>query len=69
MTTFFGVIALCFTPNFPEKAQRWFLKPEERDYLIRKLESSRGLELRGSEADKIATWKVSSSQSECMRTS
>lgn len=58
MTVFFGLIALCFCPNFPEKAQRWFLKPDERDYLLIKLRTSRGLEEKGSEADKVPTWKV-----------
>lgn len=59
MTVFFGLIALTFCPNFPEKAQRWFLKSEERDYLVAKLRASRGLEEKGSEADNVPTWKVS----------
>lgn len=58
MTVFFGVIALVFTPNFPEKAQRWLLKPNEREYLITKLKESRGLEEKGSAADDVSIWKV-----------
>lgn len=58
MTVFFGLIALIFTPNFPEKAQSWLLKPEERDYLIAKLEHSRGLEDKGSAIDEVSICKV-----------
>ncbi|KAF2166673.1 hypothetical protein M409DRAFT_23304 [Zasmidium cellare ATCC 36951] len=58
MTVFFGLIALIFTPNFPKKAQHWFLKPNEREYLIAKLEASRGLEEKGSVADDVSIWKV-----------
>lgn len=58
MTVFFGVIAIVFTPNFPEKAQGWLLKPHERKYLIAKLEASRGLEEKGSASDNVPIWKV-----------
>lgn len=63
MTVFFGIIALVFCPNFPEKAQKWFLEAEERDYLINKLHASRGLEEKGSEADNVSTWKVTTGAS------
>lgn len=58
MTVFFGLVALVFTPNFPEKAQTWLLKPKERKYLISKLEASRGMEEKGSAADDVSIWKV-----------
>lgn len=58
MTVFFGVIALVFTPNFPEKAQKWFIHPEDREYLVRKLRSSRGEEEKGTVADDVPIWKV-----------
>ncbi|KXT02938.1 hypothetical protein AC578_10608 [Pseudocercospora eumusae] len=58
MTVFFGVMAVVFTPNFPEKAQSWFLKSDEKEYLITRLEMSRGLEEKGSVADNVSIWKV-----------
>jgi cyanate permease len=44
MTVVFGALTLLFTPNFPEKAQSWFLKWNERERLIALLEESRGKE-------------------------
>lgn len=44
MTVFFGALIMIFTPNFPEKAQNWFLKAHERERLIVLLEASRGKE-------------------------
>jgi cyanate permease len=58
MTVGFGIIAVVLTPNFPEKAQKWFLKDHERQYLIAKLEASRGHEEKGSTADDVSTLKV-----------
>lgn len=58
MTVFFGVIAVMFTPNFPERAQNWFLRASEREYLLAKLAASRGNEEKGSTADEISTWRV-----------
>lgn len=66
MTVGFGLIAITIMPDFPEKAQNWFLKPHERQYLVAKLEASRGFEDKGSAIDDVSTWKVCTSVSSVM---
>ena len=61
MTVVFGCLVNLFTPNFPEKAQNWFLKPHERERLIAMLEASRGKEGGNSAADAsegIPAWRI-----------
>ncbi|KAI0146774.1 major facilitator superfamily domain-containing protein [Pestalotiopsis sp. NC0098] len=58
MTIAIAIPILLFCPNFPQQAQSWFLKPDERDRVLRQLEASRGAEIKGSAADNVALWKV-----------
>ncbi|KAI4598538.1 hypothetical protein KJ359_002949 [Pestalotiopsis sp. 9143b] len=58
MTIAIAIPILLFCPNFPQQAQNWFLKPDERDRVLRQLEASRGAEIKGSAADNVALWKV-----------
>lgn len=58
MTVFFGGIAFAFVPNFPERAQSWFLKHEQKEQLIATLEASRGHEEQGTVANDVPMWKV-----------
>ncbi|KAK7707546.1 hypothetical protein SLS64_007065 [Diaporthe eres] len=55
-----GLAGVCtlLLPDFPQNAQSWFLKPQERDRLIDVLEASRGAETKGSAIDLIPLWKV-----------
>lgn len=57
MTVAFGLIALAFVPNFPERAQAWFLKAHQKEQLIATLEASRGRE-NGTVSDQVSIWKV-----------
>jgi hypothetical protein len=54
-----GVIA-ALLPNFPEKAQGWFLSPRQKSRLLHLLESSRGKETGTNTTQdvKVSTWKV-----------
>ncbi|KAH8899858.1 MFS general substrate transporter [Thozetella sp. PMI_491] len=58
MTLCFALLALALLPDFPHKAPAWFLKEEERNYLVAKLEASRGYEQVGSAVDSVPLWKV-----------
>lgn len=57
-TVVFSVFVFALLPDFPENVSSWFLKEEERTYLVRKLETSRGSEERGSASDTVALWKI-----------
>lgn len=52
-----GLIVILL-PDVPQNAPRWFLGDDERLYLLRKLDASRGKEHRGSAADDTPIWKV-----------
>lgn len=58
MTVAFGLVALAFVPNFPERAQSWFLKAHQKERLIATLEASRGREEKGTVSDQVPIWKV-----------
>lgn len=60
MTVVFGALTFVFLPNFPEKAQSWFLKQNEKERLILLLESSRGKEGNGQvdNSASIPAWKI-----------
>lgn len=58
MTVVLAVVCTLLLPDFPQNAQSWFLKPQERDRLIDVLEASRGTETRGSAIDMIPMWKI-----------
>lgn len=58
MTVAISIPVIIFCPNFPHQAQRWFLKPAERDRVLVQLEASRGVETRGSASDQVSIWKV-----------
>lgn len=58
MTIATSIPILIFCPNFPNEAQSWFLRPEERDRIVAQLQASRGLEGKGSAADNVPLWKV-----------
>ncbi|KAK2607957.1 hypothetical protein N8I77_006596 [Diaporthe amygdali] len=58
MTVVIAGICTLLLPDFPQNAQSWFLKSEERDRLIDVLEASRGAETKGSAIDQIPLWKV-----------
>ena len=60
MTIVFGIMTTLFTPNFPEKAQNWFLKPHEKERLILLLEHSRGKEGNGQvdNSASIPAWRI-----------
>jgi cyanate permease len=58
MTIAIAIPVLLFCPNFPQRAQSWFLTPEQRDRVVYLLEASRGAETKGSAADDVRLWKV-----------
>lgn len=58
MTVALACICTMLLPDFPQNAQSWFLKPEERERLIDVLEASRGAETKGSAIDLTPLWKV-----------
>ncbi|KAH9897465.1 major facilitator superfamily domain-containing protein [Xylariomycetidae sp. FL2044] len=58
MTCFISVFVIFFCPNFPQQAQSWFLKPDQRDRLVHQLEASRGAETKGSAVDDVSIVKV-----------
>ncbi|KAI1846690.1 hypothetical protein JX265_009007 [Neoarthrinium moseri] len=58
MTVAISIPVVLFCPNFPQDAQKWFLKPEERNRVVAQLEASRGAETKGSAADSVSIWKV-----------
>ncbi|KAF7522907.1 hypothetical protein G7054_g11986 [Neopestalotiopsis clavispora] len=53
MTVAIAIPIILFCPNFPQQAQHWFLKPDERDRVVRHLEASRGAEVKGSPVDNV----------------
>ncbi|KAH8676132.1 major facilitator superfamily domain-containing protein [Xylariales sp. PMI_506] len=58
MTIAISTLVILFCPNFPQHAQSWFLKPDERDHVIAHLEASRGTETKGSAVDSVPIWRV-----------
>lgn len=58
MTIVLAGMCTLLLPDFPQNAQRWFLKPQERDRLKEVLEASRGAETKGSAIDSIPLWRV-----------
>src|SRR4051812_23793059 len=58
MTFFFAALTFLLLPDFPQRAPGWFLKPLERDRLMARLETSRGVETKGSVADDIPIWRI-----------
>ncbi|KAI2618405.1 MFS general substrate transporter [Hypoxylon sp. NC1633] len=58
MTCFIAPFVIWLCPNLPQQAQPWFLTTQERDRLTDVLESSRGLETKGSAADAVPVWKI-----------
>lgn len=58
MTIALSVPVLVFCPNFPQHAQNWFLKPDERDRIVAQLEASRGSETKNSAIANTPLWKV-----------
>ncbi|KAI0482551.1 major facilitator superfamily domain-containing protein [Xylariaceae sp. FL0804] len=58
MTVAIAVPVVVFCPNFPHEAQAWFLRPAERDRLVRKLARSRGDAAAVAAADAAPTWRV-----------
>ncbi|KAI0007452.1 major facilitator superfamily domain-containing protein [Xylariaceae sp. FL0662B] len=58
MTCVIAAVVACLCPNFPQQAQKWFLKPHERERLVYQLESSRGVETKGSASDEMPMWKI-----------
>lgn len=51
-------LVFALLPDFPENAKSWFLNEQERMYLLRKLERSRGKEQQGSASDSVPLWKI-----------
>lgn len=60
MTVVFGCVVLLITPNFPERAQNWFLKAHERERLLVILEQSRDREGNNDAEglESVPAWKV-----------
>lgn len=58
MGVFFSGLILIFLPDLPQHAPRWFLKEHERQYLLDKLEASRGREQDVSAAEQVPMWKI-----------
>lgn len=58
VTIFFSAFIVLLLPDFPQKAPSWFLKDNERLYLLRKLEISRGKEQKGSVSDNVPLWRI-----------
>lgn len=53
-----SVLVMILLPDVPHKAPKWFLRDQERLYLLQKLEASRGKEHSESAADTVPMWKV-----------